>query len=239
MIKLEEKTKRQEIKFKIFTRDFPTFAMWLSQSRFFKCFPDRRVNSLYFDTADADFAYSNMTGQSNRVKVRARWYGNWWAGHGSSSRDLTEIDVNLEMKRKVNNLSDKLTFQVNNYPRKTATFTDFSRWIEEQSKTELRKRLPIHANALLGLVHITYYRKYFESRVNNHLRLTLDSNLRYHRHLSGCRPTLLSRDYMICEIKCTDEFSNLDWQDIKSIPARRVRFSKYLSAMAQLKNVSY
>jgi SPX domain protein involved in polyphosphate accumulation len=239
MIKLDEKTKRQEIKFKIFTQDFPTFAIWLSQSGFFKCFPDRRVNSLYFDTADSDFAYSNMTGQSNRVKVRARWYGNWFDGQGSGKINLTKIDVNLEIKRKVNNLSDKLTFQVKKDLKETATFIDFSRWIEEQSKIELHKRLPIHADALRGLVHITYDRKYYKSRVNNHLRLTLDSNLRYHRHLSGCRPTLLSRDYMICEIKCTDEFSDLASQEIKSIPARRVRFSKYLSAMAQLKNVSY
>ena len=65
---------RREIKFKIFIKDIGKFYSWLYNSPFKKKYNNRGVNSLYYDTINLDFANDNISGQSNRIKIRARWY---------------------------------------------------------------------------------------------------------------------------------------------------------------------
>ena len=74
-MKLSEDTIRQEIKYKVFFMDVPKLYDWLYRHSFFQeSYSSRMVNSLYFDTSNYDFASSNMSGESKRIKVRARWY---------------------------------------------------------------------------------------------------------------------------------------------------------------------
>ena len=74
-MKLSEDSIRQEIKYKVFFMDVPILYDWLYRQSFFQeSYIPRMVNSLYFDTPNYDFASSNMSGESKRIKVRARWY---------------------------------------------------------------------------------------------------------------------------------------------------------------------
>ena len=47
----------------------------LKSSGFFKIFPNRVVNSVYFDDKDFSAYYENLEGLSNRTKYRFRFYG--------------------------------------------------------------------------------------------------------------------------------------------------------------------
>ena len=74
-MKLSNDSLRQEIKYKVFFRDISGLYSWLYSSSFFKeSYEPRVVNSLYFDTPNYDFAASNMSGESSRIKLRARWH---------------------------------------------------------------------------------------------------------------------------------------------------------------------
>lgn len=59
-------------------------------NRFKKIFPDRYISSIYLDTLNFDFAKNNISGVSERKKIRFRWYNN----------NIEEI--NMEEKNKIN-----------------------------------------------------------------------------------------------------------------------------------------
>ena len=74
-MELSKETIRQEIKYKVFYMDMPKLYDWLYKHSFFQeSYEPRIVNSLYFDTPNYDFASSNMSGESKRIKLRSRWY---------------------------------------------------------------------------------------------------------------------------------------------------------------------
>ena len=98
--------------------DVPKLYDWLYRHSFFQeSYCPRMVNSLYFDTPNYDFASSNMSGESKRIKVRARWYSeldeNFLDGLLSDSKVFT-----FEVKRKINSLSDKVNIGEVTYEKK-------------------------------------------------------------------------------------------------------------------------
>ena len=99
-------TLRKEIKFKVLMKDMGKFYSWLFTSPFKKSYEDRRVNSLYYDTNNLDFANDNITGQSKRIKIRARWYSK--VDQKFLYDFCKDKHFKFEVKRKVNNLSDKV-----------------------------------------------------------------------------------------------------------------------------------
>jgi SPX domain protein involved in polyphosphate accumulation len=107
-MQLSSKSIRKEIKYKVFLKDIGHLYSWLySSSGFRRSYKDRGVNSLYFDTPTYDFASSNMSGESKRIKVRARWYSEIDDGFMDSYISPAKT-FNFEVKRKENSLSDKL-----------------------------------------------------------------------------------------------------------------------------------
>ena len=41
---------------------------------FYKSYPDRYINNMYFDTVDLANYWNNVDGNSQRLKLRIRWY---------------------------------------------------------------------------------------------------------------------------------------------------------------------
>ena len=54
----------------------------LHPAGFQKLFPDRQVNNIYFDTMGLEFFKQSHEGSSPRVKIRLRWYGNFFNNNG-------------------------------------------------------------------------------------------------------------------------------------------------------------
>ena len=98
--------KRIEVKEVFSLFDIPKVqkAIQLSKFAFRKPFPDRQINSIYFD----DFSFSSfedsIEGNCLRTKTRLRWYG--------SKND--EVSAILELKKKQGMYSWKHLYQ-NNY----------------------------------------------------------------------------------------------------------------------------
>lgn len=237
-MKLSNESIRKEIKYKVFLKDVGQLYSWLySSSGFRRSFKDRGVNSLYFDTSTYDFASSNMSGESKRIKVRARWYSElddkFIDSYTSSSKTF-----NFEVKRKENSLSDKLligkleTRSHNNFTKRTMLLKD--------ELNKFKNLEPVLCNFdLHDTVFISYQREYYENLLFPNIRLTIDKNIYYGDSNPFNRLLLLSRDYLIVELKFKLEDSlNVDLI-MKDFPCRQVRSSKFLAAISQIKQVSY
>jgi SPX domain protein involved in polyphosphate accumulation len=74
-------------------------------SNFYKAYPDRRVNSLYFDTHDLKLFRDSVDGSFNRYKIRRRWYGK------------DKKNSQLEIKVKKGELGQKQVFNFNKLPK--------------------------------------------------------------------------------------------------------------------------
>ena len=109
MMILSDSTTRKELKFKVFFKDIDKFYSWLLKTSFKKKFYKRGVNSLYYDTPNLDFASSNISGESKRIKIRARWYTKIKESFSDSFVKESQA-FQIEIKRKLNNLSDKIEF---------------------------------------------------------------------------------------------------------------------------------
>ena len=68
----------------------------LKEKKLSKSFPDRKINSIYFDTHNLDYFIDGEEGTTPRIKVRYRWYDNdgFYNGH-------------IELKKKSNFYSIK------------------------------------------------------------------------------------------------------------------------------------
>ena len=114
---LSNTTTRKELKFKVFFKDINKFYSWLLKSSFKKNFYKRGVNSLYYDTPNLDFALSNISGESKRIKIRARWYTKLHEDFSESFVKDNQV-FRIEIKRKLNNLSDKIEFSKISFKKK-------------------------------------------------------------------------------------------------------------------------
>ena len=67
---------RYEIKFVANEMNFSIFNKWLfAETDCTKKYPDRQINSLYFDDKNFSCVRDNLSGVAQRKKYRLRWYG--------------------------------------------------------------------------------------------------------------------------------------------------------------------
>jgi SPX domain protein involved in polyphosphate accumulation len=237
-MKLADETLRQEIKYKVFFKDQPKLYSWLQGHSFFqKSYNSRIVNSLYFDTPNYEFASSNMSGESKRIKIRARWYGEQDKKFFESFLSDSTI-FNFEVKRKLNSISDKLNIGKVEFNQKDMYY---SRVNSIQKELDLAcKDYPIlSAFHLISTVFTSYEREYFELKSNNNIRITIDKNISYCGSKIPTNLLLMAKDYVIVELKFPPESRKEINLLMKNFPFRQVRSSKYLSSLAQIQRVSY
>ena len=77
MISSPEPEYRYERKFHApdLTLDQVTMVVARHPAHFVKAYPSRRINNVYFDTADLSDFRAHLLGSDRRRKVRIRWYG--------------------------------------------------------------------------------------------------------------------------------------------------------------------
>ena len=229
---LDNRTLRQEIKFKVFDVDASDFFHWLQvRSPFRKAYPSRHISSIYFDTVNYDFAASNMSGESSRFKLRARWYPEK-IGKSLLERD-NDTKYRIELKRKKNNLSDKTMLDAFYLNSKD----------QEAKLSSLRHRTalafnPFLTNSINPVIKINYLRDYFQANKSESLRLTVDKKITY-QTITGLNINLLSISYFIVEIKFDPNIQDNVEKILSDFPFRMARNSKYLACLSQIKNNSY
>ena len=143
---MEINNKRYEIKFLISGKEKNNFII----KNNLKCiFPDRIVESIYFDTNDFKFFHLSEEGITPRKKIRIRGYNN----------------------NKLDNLEVKIT---NNYFREKITFNDFN--LNDFKLHSKLKKIGIN-EIVEKKIRIKYLRSYF--LLKDIGRITIDRNIEF------------------------------------------------------------
>jgi hypothetical protein len=229
---------RREIKFKIFIKDLGKFYSWLYNSPFKRKYDNRGVNSLYYDTINLDFANDNISGQSNRIKIRTRWYteNNENFLNNFSNNDF----FRFEIKRKKNNYSDKILFSKKFSDKKRSIFEQRV-FLKKELKNELSKFSELSHLILNDIVFVSYNREYFEHTFSENIRITIDKDLAclICSKIPNSKNTKIANNFIIVELKFKQENESLVKNILKNFPFRQIRSSKYLYAISKYYRFSY
>jgi len=229
---------RKEIKFKVFIKDIGKFYSWLLNSPFKKSYEDRRVNSLYYDTYNLDFANDNITGLSKRIKIRARWYSKY--DQNFLNDFCKDKNFKFEVKRKVNNLSDKV-FLLEVSCNKEDTFLKRQNFLKKKLNQAISNYSIISKLLLRNIIFVGYKREYYQHFFSPNIRLTIDKDIAcsISNQLPNSKKSIISNNYIIVEFKFEYNMEKLVTQLLKNFPFRRIRSSKYLYALSKYYRFSY
>ncbi len=237
-MELSKETIRQEIKYKVFYMDMPKLYDWLYKHSFFQeSYEPRIVNSLYFDTPNYDFASSNMSGESKRIKLRSRWYSDLKTNFLDSFLLKSQL-FTFEVKRKINSVSDKLNIGKVTYDKEEDYLSRVSS-IQESFESIAMNQPALAAFSLISTIFTNYEREYYELKSDNSIRLTVDKNISYCNSKTPSDLLMLAKDYVIVELKFNPDSRKKINLLMKNFPFRQVRSSKFLSTLAQIHRVSY
>ena len=179
------------------------------QASFRTAFPDRYINSIYFDSADLTSFQQNQDGISKRIKYRIRWYG----------KDLTQAkDPNLEIKIRDNQFGKK----------EIISLPDFDLTDADELEKIAKEHIPA---ALIPKVITRYQRAYYLSH-NEILRATIDKDIAYYGFDKYSYKKTASLDSaIVLELKCDKEELDYLTEASQQIPFRMAKNSKYVNAV--------
>jgi len=214
---MESDKLRQEIKFNTYSIYENNILNWLRLNNFHEIFKKRHVNNIYFDDLNLQCLMANLHGDSNRFKIRLRWYDN----------NLDNIFFEIKIKKnifgykKIYKIKDLSIYHV----------------ISKNSLiNSIEKKLPKDFNnrfnrfKFIQLVN-SYDRRYYLSS-DKKFRITIDKNIQTFDQRKNCVLNLMhkffSQDKMVVEIKC----QKLDQKKIITLfndfPLRASKNSKYV-----------
>lgn len=178
-------------------------------------FPDRVVNSVYFDSLDFSDYRDNVAGISHRKKLRYRWYDD----------DLE--DLCLEVKSKRGQISQKLRIKIDN--DKVLSPTEYFNELTLRRHINLAdfwSSFPTHRPVLA----VSYRRAYFD--LPSEVRVTYDRDIRYRRLFPvESAQVIRSPVGMVIEFKYPLDKATEVKGMLKGSPARVFRHSKYVVGM--------
>ena len=212
---------RLEIKYVVNELNGTRLTNWLQlHPADFSCpHPPRWINNVYFDTYDFSAFRQNLTGASERSKLRYRWYGyDRFPGSGA-----------LELKSKRNFFGWKKRYSVEESPYQRGNC-----WRE--IRTNLARQLPSDARLLLAstpqpTVLTRYYRRYFITN-DGKVRGTIDTqqsvyDQRYKPYPNTSRQSNISNT-IVLELKFARKDRELAAALMQGLPVRVSRNSKYV-----------
>jgi hypothetical protein len=215
---------RLEIKFVADERHEPLLASWFAghPACFAEPYPARWVNNVYFDTYDYLAFRQNLSGASQRYKLRYRWYGE----HGLPGQGT------LEVKCKRNFYGWKLR-----YPVDALSCREGDRW--QDIRHRLVAQLPaegrmwLEANPQPVIIN-RYYRRYMVTH-DQKVRATIDTRVsvydqRYKPWPSVRRPANVP-NVLVVELKFDRSERERASRLVEGLPLRVSRHSKYVTGV--------
>jgi hypothetical protein len=219
---------RYEIKFILNEEELSEAFSFIKSEGAFKAYPDRNINSLYFDTLQFDSIRDNLAGISNRQKVRLRWY----------EKFINNEPAIFEIKKRIGRLGCKEKYEIKDLTNSN---------IYDKSLNEIKnilfenifKNQNILDEIYLPTLLVNYDREYYETDI---FRITLDKNISYsnvtlHNILTHYTP--LEYKGHILELKFKPNVKDIISKKIKYLNLIPKRHSKYLVGMAMLGHSSY
>ena len=207
--------KRLEKKFVFEEGDF-SYNYFILNAMFKKTFPERKINSIYFDTQTYGDVWDNINGFGNRNKSRIRWYN-----------DIHDSDVFFEQKKKINFVTHKEVVKIGRFKNyfELSNYLDSEKFINSDYFNKKQK------NRVKSLL-VQYDRNYYEL-TNKKLRLTVDNNLKIYNKFPN---NFLKLAHTIIEIKFN--VNNSDYVNKfvyrHKLNNRNKKFSKYVNSFILL-----
>ncbi len=191
---------------------------------FVEAYPPRRVNSIYFDSAEGNNFMDNVVGVGRRRKLRFRWYG--------PSR--TDVQGRLELKHKSNQLGWK---EVCPIPH-TFDLTALPSWGLFAAQLSAYATPPFTlalAQFPQVALYVYYRREYYESG-DRCLRVTLDTDVHFYEQWLTSRPNFnraawLEPSPMIIEIKAGAKDYRRVAELLSAFPLTVDKSSKYVEGL--------
>ncbi|OZA75838.1 VTC domain-containing protein [Polynucleobacter sp. 39-46-10] len=210
-----------------FAKNILDLYSWISASPSFlaQSYPDRFVNSIYFETLNKSSENEILVDSVDKTKVRLRWYG--------SSTPISH----LEVKKKNGYVCDKKSFfqvQSPNLDIKSRILTARSCYVHEHSVLEF---------LLNPVLWIGYERTYFASNHPNFegFRVTVDRMISYaeirDEKIYGSK--ILESDDVILEVKFPVSLYEKASPLLRSINCELTKNSKFTSGVMGLNNIYY
>lgn len=212
---------RYERKYIVTQNRLPKLLFELYSNNFFKMFPERKINNLYYDDFNLSSLNNNVEGLSSRKKHRIRWYGETFV----ASKKIIEIKIKeefLNTKRRLNIGTHHL--------KNTSTINDFHQNILNYLISKKEYIFYTTFSCKRPTLINEYNRDYFFSRKNN-IRVTIDNKLKYFSPITKLK---YLEKYIIVEVKYdkNSDFINL-FQNLKL-----TRYSKYAKGTIQTSSYS-
>ena len=218
---------RLEIKFVAHERYERLLASWFAghPACFVEPFPARWVNNVYFDTYDGLAFCQNLSGASQRFKVRYRWYGQCaLPGRGT-----------LEVKCKRNFYGWKLRYPVDDVP-----CTEGDRW--QDMRRKLSTQLTVAGRAWLDAnpqpMIINRYRRQYLVTHDQKVRATIDTQISVYDQRYKPYPNLLRASnvpgLLVVELKFDRSERQRASRLVEGLPLRVSRHSKYVTGVQSI-----
>ena len=191
---IDEKSYRNERKF--FIEDLSLHQVLLivklHPAGFSIAYPPRWVNNIYFDTHQFDSYEENVSGIAERLKVRLRWYDDFFG--------LAKESI-LELKIKKGFVGTKQHYDFGPFKFEKG-FSDAG-WLETLKKSLLPDDVKRRMKDLRPVLFNKYLRRYFKS-ADKRYRLTVDSDMAYfcpRRGMNYFREKYVDYNKIIVELK--------------------------------------
>jgi len=225
------KNSRYELKFICHDIYYKNILNWikLNEFNFFKEYPPRIVNNIYFDSLDNKLFSDNVYGNSSRIKLRYRWYGNL----------LDDNKANFEFKFKKNLFGWKKKFSIDCGLIKN----DFEwQYIIKKIYSKLPENLKLfYKNNSYPQIINQYERDYFLS-FDTKIRITVDKNHSIYDQRLHCKPNITknkySQNYVVVEFK----FNRTDLSIYQKMldnfmPIQLSKNSKYVNSLRAITGI--
>jgi len=226
----QNKSKRFEIKFQPSEYDFYELEalILMHPFHFRRVYHSREVNNIYFDSPDLNSYLDNVEGETERAKVRVRWYGDLCNYQTSS---------HLEIKRKSGPLGWKEHYALGKISANITNRFNAQDILIPTSSNQKHSNWSFYTSLSPILVN-RYTRDYYLSS-DGRFRLTLDRDLKIF-DVNPFRPLKMStfnEKKIILELK----FSQSDFERCQVIsqnfPFRISKSSKYVYGVELLRLV--
>ena len=223
------KNYRYEIKFILDNANLSRIYQWIKECTFAKkTYPNRQVNSLYFDDINYTSVKDNLAGVSDRQKMRLRWYG----------KEEDTNNPSFEFKLREGRLNWKESFPIERLEKDLLKFD--LKDILFECKNELFNQRVILDEYILPTLQTGYEREYYADAKG--IRLTIDHNIIFHNPMlhkilnHGC---VTEYHLKVLEIKFDPVLKDNVARIIKSLHLTPKRHSKYLVGLAKQGFVTY
>lgn len=189
---------------------------------FSEIFTERHVNNIYFDSLSLKNYFDNVDGNTNRKKIRIRWYGDMM---GNIQKPVLEIKIRNGL------LGTKLS-----YPISSFTLEDNFNTINilnDIESIDIPDYIKMEINMCQPTLLNKYTRKYFLS-ADRRYRITIDTNQVFYRinpQYNYFQNRFKNDVHVILELKYNADSDDHVDKITKHFPFRLTKSSKYVTGL--------